>query len=435
MNLQGISIFKPKRRNKKSDPWLIAYGPRDKRKVVTGSVDRAETDQFAKRLARTIGRSRMGIGDEGEIREEIQRRRPLVDHLNEFERSMKAKGKTKKHATQMRLYAEECLESAETFDRIVMSLVQVRVAELSKGASSRNRRSYAVESFLKWGADDGRFPKDQVKRMKLARVAQSKTKPRRTLSIKALASLISAAERGAAISGVTGHERALIYRTMLVSGIRLGELSRARIEHLTSDGLHLPAALTKNRKEARIPLPVTLIEQIRQHTQGPLIFKIPKFNPDRLLKTDLTEAGIPRTTAEGVFDFHSLRHQCATLLASTGAPPKAIQSHMRHGSMKLTMDLYSHLMDTDRSRVREVMGKFLSAPVQHAIDGDTQQMPEIQWSDGESNPDLLNAIQKADHLLTLSDKGLRSKRGKPVSARSAQRLLRRAYVRAGRRRR
>ena len=40
---------------------------------------------------------------------------------------------------------------------------------------------------------------------------------------------------------------------------------------------------------------------------------------------------------------HHLRHTCASLLIKTGAHPKAVQGHLGHSSITVTMDVYGHL--------------------------------------------------------------------------------------------
>jgi len=42
-------------------------------------------------------------------------------------------------------------------------------------------------------------------------------------------------------------------------------------------------------------------------------------------------------------DFHGLRHTCGSLLAASGAHPKVAQSIMRHSSIELTMQRYTHV--------------------------------------------------------------------------------------------
>ena len=43
-----------------------------------------------------------------------------------------------------------------------------------------------------------------------------------------------------------------------------------------------------------------------------------------------------------VLDFHSLRHTTASLLAASGAHPNVAQSVLRHSTITLTMDTYTH---------------------------------------------------------------------------------------------
>jgi integrase len=58
----------------------------------------------------------------------------------------------------------------------------------------------------------------------------------------------------------------------------------------------------------------------------------------RRFQPALRVAGLP----EGL-GFHDLRHTCASLLIAQGAHPKAIQLHLGHSSIQITMDCYGHL--------------------------------------------------------------------------------------------
>ena len=44
---------------------------------------------------------------------------------------------------------------------------------------------------------------------------------------------------------------------------------------------------------------------------------------------------------------HDLRHTCASLLIAAGANPKAVQVHLGHSSISMTMDRYTHLFPSD----------------------------------------------------------------------------------------
>jgi integrase len=42
--------------------------------------------------------------------------------------------------------------------------------------------------------------------------------------------------------------------------------------------------------------------------------------------------------------FHDLRHTAASLLVAQGAHPKAIQEHLGHSTVTITLDRYGHLL-------------------------------------------------------------------------------------------
>lgn len=49
------------------------------------------------------------------------------------------------------------------------------------------------------------------------------------------------------------------------------------------------------------------------------------------------KAGLPRIR------IHDLRHSHASMLINKGIPPKVIQERLGHASIKVTLDVYSHL--------------------------------------------------------------------------------------------
>lgn len=442
MKVRNVSIFKPRRRSKKHHPWLIAITVKGSpRQVTSGSTDYADSLELAGHLSRIAQRIDNKMADPAEMRQEIQRRLPLTKHLNAFEKSLLSSGMTSKHALQMRLYAEESLEQFATVDQIVASEVQEKVFALEVSATTKNRRRYAVVSFLKWGAQDDRWPESVVKRFKVARLTQTKVRPRRVLVLDDLVKLIHVAENGVPVAGCSGKQRALMYRTLIATGLRFGELTRLRVKHLSDGGFNIPADLTKNRKPAIVALPVALGKEIYEFTRGHWshadadkpIFPVQKFNPDRLLKHDLDVAGIPRTTGAGVFDFHSLRHQCATLLASSGAQAKVVQSHMRHGSAKLTLDTYGHLFDKDRLRAAEVMGKFVQRRAHQAGASMNEQKPTFDMERRGIEPRFAECDSDIDSLIILRRNELYNKRGKRIAPGASARLLRRLHDKAQKR--
>jgi integrase len=174
-----------------------------------------------------------------------------------------------------------------------------------------------------------------------------------------------------------GRERALIYKTLVLTGLRRGELASLSIGQVHLDNrpayLELDAADAKNREAAQIPLRRDLsddlgewIEDMRQrngrnpdakdgrvclamtgvpHT-GALVASMPLFTiPDklvRILDRDLRLAGIPKRDDRGrTLDVHALRHSFGTLLSKGGVAPRTAQAAMRHSTIDLTMNVYT----------------------------------------------------------------------------------------------
>ncbi len=71
--------------------------------------------------------------------------------------------------------------------------------------------------------------------------------------------------------------------------------------------------------------------------RGARVFPLPTDKGAKMLRIDLAAAGIPyRDAARLVFDFHSLRCQCATLADAAGISPRVVQRMMRHSTLELT---------------------------------------------------------------------------------------------------
>jgi len=56
----------------------------------------------------------------------------------------------------------------------------------------------------------------------------------------------------------------------------------------------------------------------------------------------IADAGLPADLTP-----HALRHTCVAILISYGWHPERVQQHLRHSSIRVTMDLYGHLYEDD----------------------------------------------------------------------------------------
>jgi len=108
---------------------------------------------------------------------------------------------------------------------------------------------------------------------------------------------------------------------------------------------------TKTHADRTVRLPRFLREELaayladRPRDPNAFLFTAPRGGPlrhhnfyQRLFCPALPRAGLPEQIR-----FHDLRHTCAALLIAQGAHPKAIQAHLGHSSIQVTMDRYGHL--------------------------------------------------------------------------------------------
>ena len=59
--------------------------------------------------------------------------------------------------------------------------------------------------------------------------------------------------------------------------------------------------------------------------------------------------------------FHDLRHSCATVLLVQQVPMKYVQELLGHSSLKMTSDLYSHIVPEIRRETAAAMDRALSS--------------------------------------------------------------------------
>jgi integrase len=85
---------------------------------------------------------------------------------------------------------------------------------------------------------------------------------------------------------------------------------------------------------------------------------------------------------------HDLRHTCASLLIAAGTDPKAVQVHLGHSSISVTMDRYAHLFPSDVEaligRLNDIRTRNLAA--QRPVTGNRhrQKMTETPAADAQA---------------------------------------------------
>ncbi|MEX1027552.1 MAG: site-specific integrase [Candidatus Paceibacterota bacterium] len=152
-----------------------------------------------------------------------------------------------------------------------------------------------------------------------------------------------------------GHERALIYKTAVLTGLRADELRTLSVADLSFGDVpfvRLQRSNEKNRQGSTLPirddLAADLQAWVKDRKPGDRVFRVPD-GLLRIMDRDLATAGIPKVDADGyVVHVHALRHSFGTHLSMAGVAPRVAQATMRHSDIKLTMGVYTdaRLLDT-----------------------------------------------------------------------------------------
>ncbi len=176
-----------------------------------------------------------------------------------------------------------------------------------------------------------------------------------------------------------GYERALIYKTAILTGLRFKELQTLVVSDMSFGDIpfvKLQRNNEKNRKGSTVALRSDLATDLKEWCKGKatsdLVFCVPK-GLLRILNRDLKAAGIPNIDSEGfVVHVHALRHSFGTHLSMAGVSPRVAQAAMRHSNISLTMNTYTDARLLDTSAAVESLpsfplgGSFVTSPVTSA---------------------------------------------------------------------
>lgn len=166
----------------------------------------------------------------------------------------------------------------------------------------------------------------------------------------------------------TPEYRMITYETAAFSGFRRGELASLTLDHLdiSRNILRLYEGDDKARVAREQPIPAVLAQKLQTfgesgeaikhyqratlrrdatmtYPENPLLF-VP-MHAARMLDEDLARLGIPKRTAEGKLDVHSLRVAYTNLLVRTGTDFKTAQELARHADPKLTLITYGRAQE------------------------------------------------------------------------------------------
>jgi integrase len=218
-----------------------------------------------------------------------------------------------------------------------------------------NHYLQAIKQFSTWMINNRRASESPVQHLKKSRVLQTdKRHPRRALEPDKLRRLLEVTRQGPERYGMSGHERYLLYKLAVESGLRRRDLKSLKVSSFDFKNRTVTAidAYSKNRKQSVLPLRKDTADELEHFLAGKLPgvkvfggrYEQLTDKTAKMLRADLSDAGIPYVDDRFFFDFHAQRHQTGTLLAASGVHPKVAQTIMRHSDINLALSRYSHML-------------------------------------------------------------------------------------------
>jgi integrase/recombinase XerD len=288
--------------------------------------------------------------------------RGLDFHLQEWRQSMLAAGNTHRYAEQQYKRAIAILSAFRSFSDVSASKVQIEISKLrvrrrnddelktvevvAASDSTQNYYLQACRQFFRWAVRDGRINADPLAHLTKKQAHKAR---RAALTADELRKLLTHTEAAGTSFGLTGYQRSILYRFAAQTGFRASEIRALRVCDFDLKGrtVTLAGQHTKNKKAAVQPLPADLCKRLKVYFAGKApkaeAFAMPnKYGMADMLREDLDDADVGVDSERGIVDFHCLRHTYGSQLAAAGVHPKVAQTLMRHGTITLTMDLYTH---------------------------------------------------------------------------------------------
>ncbi len=384
-----------------SSLWTAQYrtGDGSLKESATGCRSKSGALRVLADLESTAEKVRSGVLTQAESNVAEWQTHALDRHLEDFLAHLAASGVTTRHLGDRRVQLNRIFQECEfkklrdlnreAFERWINQQTKSNTAKgrskTTMSAARRNVYQSALVGFANWAVNAKRLSSSPFAGMKKANEQADRRHVRRSLTEFEMNLVLDAARRrplegalkgwrGGEMSAETrreferiGRERALIYKTLLLTGLRRGELASITVGavrlDLASPVITLHAKDEKSRRGANIPLRSDLAEELRVWLEdllkehrlackkegSPIPVRLPVehllFNvPVRLARSldlDLAFVNIDKHDEYGrVIDVHGLRMTFCTHLFKAGVPLRTVQAAMRHSDPKLTTNIY-----------------------------------------------------------------------------------------------
>ena len=267
------------------------------RKVATGCRDESAARSVLTDLERRAERVRGGLLTTDEANAIDHQERPLGEHIDAYLMKLEAHGTSPTHRANVRrnlqrLAADCPFKRLGNLSREALERWLVSQEKAGMGARTRNTYRAAAVAFCNWAMETGRLMVNPFAKVAKAAEDVDPRRQRRALDEGELMRLLDVARRrplleakmirrgkrkGEAVGRLReatrrrlerlGLERALIYKTLVLTGLRKGELASLTVGQVMLDAdppyLVLKAADEKNREGSTLPLRADLAADLR----------------------------------------------------------------------------------------------------------------------------------------------------------------------------
>jgi integrase len=297
---------------------------------------------------------------------EVVDSKPIADLLRDFSPILRENGATKKQADLNRNRLKHIIDGAkiESWQQFNKKTVLAFLMDLhDKGMSKQTYKFYVgiAKRFGTWLQEElglSEMPVKGLKAMKIVRDRDQKH-PRRALTKDEAQRLLHAAKEGPERFGLSGHDRYMLYKLAMQTGLRRNELRALKVSSFKLKALQVevPGKTTKSGHNATQPLRADTAKEIARYLVGKSWNEPIWTITDKsavMMQQDCEAAKIKYETDDGFADFHALRHTFGTFLALAGVHPKRAQKLMRHSDIRLTMGYYTHLTGEEHKAVESL---------------------------------------------------------------------------------
>jgi integrase len=358
-------VFQKKYRRKdgtvgKCKKWTIRYYDRHgQQHERPGFRDRRASEARALELERDGEREEAGVRDPFEE----HRATPITEHLEAFREHLRRRGRDKTYTGMKLSRIQKVLVNAKrlsdiTEDRVLDALKALPDA---KTAQTRNHYLQAVKQFTRWAVAKKRLRDNPLTGVEAENTrVDPERKERRALTVAEVSTLLESTMVSRKVfRRLKGSDRAVLYLVAVSTGLRSGELASLKVSDFMLDdespAIRLSAIDDKSRRGVEQPVPRDITPVLKRYlvsreASDKVWGSSWHDQAYKMVKSDLVEAKIPHKTAEGIFDFHALRHTYISLLATSQLQPKMVQDLARHSDIRLTMSRYAHTVREQRSK-------------------------------------------------------------------------------------